>query len=89
MTENRQPSPATRRPKRGAESRPNLWALLALGVLPLLLLELVPIPVLDSFENAAYDARMRLRDRVSPGPSIVSGPVMSICSISRGKLYWA
>lgn len=54
--------------QRQVESRPNLLVLLLLGIFPLILLELVRLPVLDRFENTAYDARMQLRQSLDPRP---------------------
>lgn len=53
--------------KRG-ESRPNPLVLLLLATFPLLLLELVPVPLLTNFEWAVYDQRLRLRNRLDPRP---------------------
>lgn len=54
--------------KRGSEARPNLGILLAIGILPLLALQWIPFPLLQGFENAAYDGKMKLREALAPQP---------------------
>lgn len=48
------------------ESRPNFLVLFLIGIFPLLFVELVPIPVLDTFEWIVFDAQMRLRNTLAP-----------------------
>ncbi len=52
--------------RRTSEARPRLVVLLLLGLFPLLLIELVPIPTLTAFEWTVYDAQMRVRNELLP-----------------------
>lgn len=56
------------RDEKKGESRPSFLVLLLLALFPLVLLEILPIPVIDTFEWTVFDAKMRLRNEVWPQP---------------------
>ncbi|CAN5422993.1 hypothetical protein BH09SUM1_BH09SUM1_03740 [soil metagenome] len=62
------PSRATGARSKASEAKPNLWVLLLIGIFPMLLLELVSLPVIETFEYAASDSMMRLRNSLDPRP---------------------